>query len=412
MQDTTLRTAVVSADNGFRAAVAEVLRAHSELATVVTDLVMPAASLTALEIDRLQSEEPEVVLVDMSGDPPAGIRILRLVGDASPHRTLIGTGPALAPELLLEGMRAGLAEYLPSPVDPHDLADAIRRAARRIGRGGAYGHGAAGRVITFVGSKGGTGVTTAAVNTAICLHTAGQRRTLLVDLNFEGGNLAVTLGLKPRYSIVDLLESFHRVDESLLASLVVKHASGVEVLASPLLPEAVPSVSGDQVRAALRLLARQYDDIVIDLARPYSEPGRAAIDSTDVLFLMIMPDVLAIHGAKRLIPLIRKGIQNRSGRLEVVLNQAAPDDEVSRTDAQEALDVKNIRLLRREESVLASVNRGEPVAANGRRSRYGRDILALCALADQAASGRRGTGVRRLLNAFTGRKPKPGVSKS
>ena len=88
MQEVTLRMAVISADPAFRAAVAEVLRAHPELAAVVADQAVPAASLTAEAIDRLQAETPEVVLVDLNGDPAAGMRMVRLMGDAAPARSL------------------------------------------------------------------------------------------------------------------------------------------------------------------------------------------------------------------------------------------------------------------------------------------------------------------------------------
>jgi pilus assembly protein CpaE len=410
MQDVTLRLAVVSADPRFRSAVAEVLRAHPEMANVTVDLPIFAAALTADTIERVQAESPEAVLVDLDGDPAGGMRMVRLLGDAVPVRTIIATGPSLAPELLLEGMKAGIAEYLPSPVDAHDLADALRRAARRMGRGASYAPAHAGRIVTFIGAKGGTGVTTAAANMGLQLQRDQPRRTLLLDLNLEGGNMAVALGLKPRYSIVDLLENFHRVDESLLGSLVIQHDSGAHVLAAPLLPESVPSVGAEQMRAALRLLRRHYDLIVIDLGRPYSEFGRAVLDNSDFVFLMLVPDVLAIHGAKRLLPLIRKGIESRDGRLEVVLNRTSPEDEVQKEDVDEALGIDGVHVVRRDDAtVISSLNRGRPVALNGGRSRFARDMKLLCHLVDAPVPGKADkSGVGRLL-AFTRRGVTPGA---
>jgi pilus assembly protein CpaE len=407
-QDVTLRIGVVSADAKFRATVAEVLNLYPDLATVVSDTPTAAASLNAGTIDKLQTENAEVILIDLDGDPAASMRMLRLVGDAAPNRTIIATGPALTPDLLIEGMRAGIAEYLPSPVDSHDLADALRRAGRRLGRG--YAQGAIGRLLTFVGAKGGTGVTTGAVNAALSLHKQGQR-TLLLDLNLEGGNLALAMGLRPRYSVADLLENFHRVDESLLSSLVATHGSGVEVLAAPMLPESMPAVAGDQARAVLRLLRRHYDLVVADLGRPYSEFGRAALEASDTTFLMVVPDVLAIHGARRLLPLIRKGTESRSGRIEVVLNRSAPDDEVQRHDVEEALDIRHVHVLRRDDAVmLSAVNVGQPVCLNGRKTKYAKDMLSLCAALD-ASVGMNGKehGVRRLFRGLVPDRTKPEI---
>lgn len=406
MQDATMRMAVVSADAAFRSAVAEVLHAHPDLAMVIADLAIPAGQLTADSIDRVQAENPEVVLVDLNGDPATGMRMVRLLGDAAPTRTLIATGPALSPELLLEGMKAGVTEYLPVPVDPHDLADALRRAARRLGRGKGYTPTANGRVVTFVGAKGGTGITTLAANVALYAHRhTPNQRTLLLDLNLEGGNLAVATGLNPRYSIVDLLENFHRVDESLLSSLIIKHESGVHVLAAPLLPESVPAVTAEQARAVLRLLRRHYDLIVIDVARPYTEYGRATIENSDIVCLTLVPDVLAIHGAKRLLPLIRKGIEGRDGQLQVVLNRVGSEDEIQKGDIEEALDIKVAQLLRRDDQVvMASLNLGRPVTMNGMKSRYARDIKSLCALVADTQHGQEHSGVGRLLRGLGKRK--------
>lgn len=402
MQDAKLRMAVVSADAAFRSAVAEVLHSHAEMINVVADLTLSAAALTAETIDRVTAHQPEVLLVDLNGDPATGLRMIRLLSDAGPARTVIATGPTLAPELLLEGMKSGITEYLPAPVDAHDLADSLRRAARRLGRGSPYAQSAAGHVVTFIGAKGGTGITTLATNSALHIQRQQGGRTLLLDLNLEGGNLAVAMGLKPRYSIIDLLENFHRIDESLLSSLVIQHESGAHVLAAPLLPESVPAVSADQARAALRLLRRHYDLIVIDLARPYTEYGRAAIDCSDVVFLTVVPDVLAIHGAKRLLPLIRKGIENRDARLEIVLNCTSGEDEIGRSDVEEALDTRVPHLIRRDHrTVLSSVNLGRPVTLNGGRSRYARDVKELCtAVHTPARNGNGATGVSRLLRGF------------
>ena len=400
MQDVTLRVAVVSADTAFRSAVAEVLRSHPEMATVISDNAIFASALTADVIDRVQSDQPEIVLVDLSGDPAGGMRMVRLLGDAAPSRTLVGTGPSLAPELLLEAMKAGITEYLPSPVDAHDLADTLRRAARRLGRAGAYTHTTAGRVVSFVGAKGGAGVTTAIANAALYMHRPEQK-TLLLDLHLESGSVAVAMGLKPRYSVLDLLENFHRVDESLLSSLVLKHESGVHVLCGPLLPETVPAIAADQMRAVLRLLRRHYDLIVVDVGRPYSEHGRVALDSADAVILMLVPDVLAIHNAKRLLPLIRKGVESRGGKLHLVLNRLGPADEIQKNDIEEALDIKVELILRRDDvAVLSSLNLGRPLALNGGRSRYARDVKHLSAVVSGNAAIEAPTGVSRLLRGL------------
>ena len=406
MADATLRLVVISADHVFRSAIAEMLHLYTDLAAVVTDVPTAACDLTEDSIDQLQTDGADVVLVDLTGGALAGVELVQQLSERLSACTLIATGPLLSPELLLEAMRAGVAEYLPAPVETRDLVDALKRVTRRINRTNNRAPVTSGRVITLVGAKGGTGVTTAAANTAVQLHRTQNSKTLLIDLNLEGGNLAVALGLKPRYSIVDLLESVHRADESLLSSLVDQHPSGVHVLGAPLLPEAVPPVSGDQIRSSLRLLRRHYDTIVIDLARPYTEHGRAAIDSSDLVLLLVVPDVLAVHGAKRLLPLIRKGVESREGRVELVLNRSSSDDQIQKADVQQALEMRIAHELRRDDGgVLASLNLGKPMTMNGSRSRYAKDVRMLAARVMPRAPEKAPAGnMARLLSAIGRRK--------
>jgi pilus assembly protein CpaE len=378
MADATLRLAVISADHAFRSVIAQMLHLHSDFAAVTTDIPVAACDVAEEGIGQLQMDGADVVLVDLAGGALTGVELVQRLGDCMPATRLIATGPALSPELLLEAMRAGITEYLPAPVETRDLVDALKRITRRLNRTNSRAQITSGRVITLVGAKGGTGVTTAAANIAVQLQRTQHGKTLLIDLNLEGGSLAVALGLRPRYSIVDLLESLHRFDESLLASLVDQHASGVHVLGSPLLPEAVPFISAEQIRSVLRLLRRVYDTIVIDLARPYTEYGRATIDNSDLVLLMVVPDVLAVHGAKRLLPLIRKGVEGREGRLELVLNRTSGDDQIQKTDVQQALELRIAHELRRDDAgVLASLNLGKPMTMNGSRSRYAKDVRDL-----------------------------------
>lgn len=398
MDNAKLKTAVISGSRELRATVTSTIREFPDLMAVVADVQTFAGNLDGESLELLHEKDPELVIADFDGDPVSALRFIRLLSDARPSRVFIGAGPELAPGLLLESMRSGISEYLPVPVSTRDLAEALRRAARKLGRGPAE-LGGAGRIVTFTGSKGGTGVSTAAVNTAAHAAELTKRRVLLLDLDLEAGSTATLTGVRPRYSILDLMENLHRLDESLLASLVSEHRSGMHVLPAPIEIVDPEKIQADQLRTVFRLLRRHYPVVVVDLARPLSPLGRAVLEHTDELFLVVNSDLPSLRNAKRILPHLRQPMEARGeAQLQVLLNAFVESDEIGEEDVASALDLPVAYRLRRDDaSVVHSVNVGQPIVLNGGRSRYCKDVkdvgLHVARSVDPNAGSHEGTGV-------------------
>src|SRR5262249_30332317 len=147
------------------------------------------------------------------------------------------------------------------PVSKEELEQAIGRA---VGRRVAAERG---QVFGVIGAKGGVGTTTIAVNAATMLGAlAKPARALLVDFHPAGGEARGFRGVEPRFSILDALESTHRLDDNLLRSLVTQVAPNTDLLASPerAIPERFDPV---KVRSVLEFIATAYKFSVIDLPR-------------------------------------------------------------------------------------------------------------------------------------------------
>ena len=83
----------------------------------------------------------------------------------------------------------------------------------------------------FLGAKGGAGTTTVAVNCGVELARLTKRPTVIVDLKTCLGEVALFLGVRPRFTVLDAIENLHRLDKDFLKELVAKHKSGLDILA-------------------------------------------------------------------------------------------------------------------------------------------------------------------------------------
>lgn len=410
MNEPRVPVVVVSADPAFCKRV-RMLAAQAELAVEIHDEVTtPLAELDRHAVEQLRESDVQIVVLDLTRDLSLGLRFARHLSEASPTRTFVMAGPAANPELLLEAMRVGASEYLPMPVDDADLAAALSRALRRVGSRPSAQPQDAGHVIALFSAKGGTGVSTAAANLAVQLHAATDGGTLLLDLDIELGSAALYLGLHPRYSVLDVAKNLHRMDQNLLASYVERHESGIHVLASPAQPGSGEQLTKEQVRAILNLLRRQYQWVVVDLARAVTPAALGTFESSERILLMTTPDLPALRNTKKVLPLIERTLGRGADRVRIVLNRKQPTDLISPKDVARTLDREIFWSLEEEEErVDASLNEGRPVVLQP-KSRYARGLRGLTVeLAGPALStnGRApARGIGRLLRRGEAKKGK------
>ena len=209
-------------------------------------------------LTRTQSASPDVLLVDLRGQTrlPTGLQAFKR------QHSQVGVvivAAQLDPMLMLEAMRAGLTDWVTDPLSVPDLRTAIDRAV---------GHTAplatSGKILAFLGAKGGVGTTTLAVNVAAVLAAESDSKVLLIDLHVSAyGDAALMLGAEPRCSVVDALENVHRLDAAFLDTLVVRAKPGLDLLASPERPSYAFGVS--QLRALLDGVTRFYRCVILDV---------------------------------------------------------------------------------------------------------------------------------------------------
>ena len=359
-----LDCALISSDENFRHAVLGIVRQPAAQCRLVLDLQSSLGAMDPATAGKILKAQPRVAFLDL-GTGPAGVEGIRMLSQQAPDLALIVAGPELSAEALLAVIRAGATEYLPRPFSREEVQEAFLRVRRRSTVGSTELPASPARVSTVFSAKGGTGVTTIATNLAIALRRLTQKEVLLVDLAPSMGTAAVAMGIEPRYTYLDLIQNFHRMDEELLRSFLEIHDSGVHFLASPVSPGNEVSPSSDEVRGLIEICQQHFDYIVIDGGSTFSSQLMAILHESEDRLMVATPELPALRNLKRAIDLFVR----TNGRIapRLVLNQYKEGVGLTVRDVEEGLGHPISAVLEKNDpGILNSVNIGRPEVLTGK----------------------------------------------
>ena len=371
------RAALISSDSSFVTQVKQLLTGPERTISLELEVTIPLYQFGEQQVQALRALAPELIILDLDESQDLGIQLAQYLVELNPAQLFIATGPVLSSEQLMLAMRAGVSDYLPKPVAPEDLHAAVLRTAHKLRKPDGEKQRPPGKILSIFSPKGGSGSTTLAANLAILIHRISKGKTLLVDLDLELGESALVLGIKPRFSLVDFVENFRRMDAGLLASYIDHHASGIDLLAAPVEPDKADLVTPDQIRRVLAFLRQHYDYIIVDTPRSFAPSTLAAIEQADLLFIISTADLQSLRNIQRGIVLFKKVLTKGEEQLRLVLNRYDPRDTISVEDVERSLGLKVFWKISNDyDAVTSSVTAGKPIVLNG-GSPYTRDLAGL-----------------------------------
>jgi pilus assembly protein CpaE len=326
-----LTAQVVSFDDEFKRQVARMVRACG----------VPVGMVEGRSAEGIG---PDLVVVDIRSDASSGMAAIERLRAGSGTLAIFAIAAAAEPDLILQAMRAGANEFFPwnaaeGSQAAHATEESFHGAVRRTAaRREAASAGAKPPCVThaFLGAKGGAGTTTVAVNCGVELARLTKRPTVVVDLKNNLGEVALFLGVRPRFTVLDAIENLHRLDKNFLTELVAKHKSGLDILAGSEQFDRPNAQDAGAVEELLRVLAKTYDYVIIDAGNVINAITAAALYAADTIFLVTNPDVPSIRNAQRLVDRVRQ-LGAGSERVKVLLNRASDQHLITPKQIETAL---------------------------------------------------------------------------
>lgn len=324
--------------------------------------------------DRSAQLLPELVVIVLAPDAVAGLRALLETHNTTPSMRILVVGPTASPKLILEALKQGADEFLDQEILEAEVTGSLLRSKVREQQPTARAH--SGRVVALLGPSGGSGVSTLAANISIVL--AQQHGECgLVDLRLAAGDLAPLLDVQPLHTLADLCDHLAHADQSLFEQVLVRHPSGVHLLAAPTHMSDARRVTSKGVRRAITLARSRFANVIIDAGTVLAAEQLEALWQADEILLILRLDFTSLRNARRVIDtLVELGIGRE--RMTLVVNGCQQRKQLEVEQAETALAMKIAHHIPyAPAAVNGALNDGVPVVLQSRFAKISRNIRHL-----------------------------------
>ncbi len=267
------------------------------------------------DVPRLLDAEYDVIIVELDSNPEHALDLVENICGSSAVTVMVYSDQT-NPEMLVRCMRAGAREFLTHPVTSGSIAEAMVRASVRRPSNHTVKK-VAGKLLVFAGAKGGSGTTTIASNFAVSLSQESGQKIVLIDLNLQLGDAALGLGLTSQYSTLNALTNYNRLDSNYLSTLLVKHSSGLSVLAAPD-RYSTAQITEEALDRLLYIARQDFDYVVVDAGSRFDSTGKTLFVAGSTVYLVLQVSVAELRNANRLIADV---LRPSGAKIEVVLNR-------------------------------------------------------------------------------------------
>ena len=346
--------------------------------------------------DVIQQSSPDLVVVSLDGDKPRALGMVGQLATEYPGMPILTVSSDS--QALLQSLSRGAKHFLTSPVTLEDLVGALRRslheiptaASERAGVSAPSSPKQAAQIISVLGSRGGVGCTSIAVNLAASLASWPENAVALIDLDLAMGDadIAVELPGNDNISMGDLARNIERLDMNYLKRALVKHpGTGMSVLRHPLEIHEISGIHEGHVERILNLLKISYSHLILDLSKALLPTDLMALRMSNLVLLVAQLELSSLRNVVRLIhSLSMEG--DMGDRIRVVVNRAGSeiaDDGITVKKAEEVIGKPIFwQVPNDSKPMIGSRVAGQPLIKFAPKSRAHQSLLGLA----QAITGK------------------------
>jgi pilus assembly protein CpaE len=335
-------------------------------------------------IDVIAESPPDLVIVGLDADKTRSQQLVNQLAHDYPHTPVLVI--SVDNQAILQCLQRGAKHFLTQPVVLEDLLVTLRKVQAEAGLttpgSPAVPTGLrAGRTIAVLGTRGGAGGTTLAVNLAATLAADRANSVALVDLDLALGDCDITLDVMADHTLADLALNIDKLDLNFMKRSLLKHEpTGLFLLAHPLQMSDVTVIQPAHVERVLNLLRINYTHLVLDLSKGFTPVDLVALDMADDILLVSQLELSSLRNVVRMLMTlyVQEGM---SEKVRVIANRVGSDFSESAISLKKAEYTIGRPIFWQvphdSKAVLGARVEGQPLVLCAPKSRAHQSILGL-----------------------------------
>lgn len=343
------------------------------------DFVFPDAICSRYEyfLDVVVDSVPDMVLISLDSNKELALQMIGQLAAKYPHLPIITISRDHG--ALLESLQQGARYFLTQPIMLENLLTALRRASGVA----TDENSTSGGILAILGSRGGVGCTTLAVNIAATLSAEPGQTAALIDLDLVLGNADIVLDIQSNdnISIADLSHNFERLDLNFLKRAMISYDNtGLALLRHPLEIVDASVIHEHHVERILNLLRLNYNYLVLDLSKSLLPTDMTALHQADLILLVAQLELASLRNVVRLLHHFHQE-PSLVDKIRVVINRFGADtveEGISLKKAEEVIGKPIFWQIPDDpKTVLGARIKGLPLIRYAPRSNIQRNLQAL-----------------------------------
>jgi pilus assembly protein CpaE len=327
------------------------------------------SSLEGFHVDT--SNEPiscDLLILEIGEDLKKEFQLIHNIQDSGMAREIFLTSSRFDPDLLIQVLRAGAKEFFPQPIKKEEVKAALLKLGERREKGGFEGgeKKKEGKIIDVIGSKGGVGNTTIAVNLAASLiEQEGSPLVALIDMNLLFGEIPIFLNIESGFNWGEIARNISRLDSTFLMSILSKHSSGIYVLPSPTGLDGVNVATPEIIEKLLGLMRNVFDYIVIDGGQALDDISLKILEMSDTVLLVAILSLPCLTNVKRLLWIFQKLGYPQQQDIKILINRHHRKKAViSAKEAEESISQKIFWFVPNDyPTTMSAINQGKTLGS-------------------------------------------------
>jgi pilus assembly protein CpaE len=346
-----------------------------------------------------QSTTPDVLILETEGYRDQVLSELgQLAQVCDPSTKVVLIGHVNDVILYRELIRQGLSEYLVAPVHQLQVIDAVSSLfndpdADPIGR-----------IVAFIGAKGGVGSSTIAHNIASLASGTYQVDTIVTDLDLAFGTAGLNFNQDPAQGMAEAIASSDRLDQTMIERLLTKCNDRLSLLSAPAQVEKALGIDVDTLEPIIDAIRGSAPLIILDVPNVWTAWSKQLLTNADDVIITSTPDLAALRNTKNIFDFLTAARPNDKAPL-VVLNQVGVQKrpEIPVSEFSKALGIAPTAVIPYDAHVFGTASsNGQMIAEVNAKSKPAEELAALGQLligkkVDEPVKAKSGSALAKLL---------------